>query len=392
MKTKIMILTALLTGGAIRADVRFVMPFYERYVAIDGVCAWPQLNQLQNGEIAALIWPETNHGLTEGAAECWNSRDGGISWQRVGVPVPHEPGMNRMNLASGLTHDGALITVVSGWDRVRAKVPPGQPLPPAPPGPLRGKTRNPVPAVSRDGGRTWVQFSEVPPMPGSNGDALIPHGRIIPLQNGKLGAMFYGYAVYFVTSADGGKTWQKRGQLNEGKNDEMDRSHNETNWLPLANGDLFAAARTYGDRILEAFRSTDGGVTWKSEGPLTMPSQHPASLVTLPDGKILLSYGLRNSGNRGIAIRLADSTARLWSDPFTLVDFGDLPVAPGVKRPTDGGYPSTIVTPDGMLITAYYTASIPTHPRYHMGVVRWKLDPAVVRWPQDEGKFRKKKS
>ena len=121
-----------------------------------------------------------------------------------------------------------------------------------------------------------------------------------------------------------------------------------------------------------------------------MPSQHPAALVELPDGQILLSYGTRNTGHRGISVRLADPPARRWSDPLALVHFEDLPVPASVKRPTDGGYPSTIVMPDGTLITAYHTASIPSHPRYHMGVVRWKLDPAVVRWPPDEGSSEKR--
>jgi hypothetical protein len=359
-------------------------------VAIDGACAWPQLNLLPNGEIAALIWPETNHGLTEGAVECWTSADGGVSWRKTGVPVPYEPGTNRMNLASGVATDGSLVVVISGWDRVRPKVAPGQPLPPAPPGPLRGKTRNPVPAISRNGGRTWIRHAEVPALPNTDNKALIPHGRIIPLPGGKLGAMFYGTAVVFVTSADGGATWQKRGQLMAEILEEGARTHNETNWIPLENGEYFAVSRTYGDRILEAYRSSDGGITWKSEGALTLPSQHPGALVRLADGQILLSYGTRNTGHRGISVRLADATARRWSDPLALIDFSDLPVVAGLKRPTDGGYPSTIAMPDGLLVTAYYTASIPEHPRYHMGVVRWRLDPAVVAWPLDEGNFRKK--
>jgi hypothetical protein len=231
----------------------------------------------------------------------------------------------------------------------------------------------------------------VPALPGTDGTALIPHGRIIPLSNGKLGVIFYGASVYFFTSGDGGITWQKKGQLMTERVQEIERTHNETNWLPLENGDLFAVSRTYGDRILEAFRSVDGGTTWKSEGALTMPSQHPGALLRLQDGQLLLTYGTRNTGHRGISVRVGDPTARKWSDPLALIDFEDLPVAAGAKRPTDGGYPSTVVTSDGILVTAYYTASIPSHPRYHMGVVRWRLDPAVVRWPLDEGNFRRPK-
>lgn len=386
----ILVFGALLTVVSARADVRMLLPFYERYVAVSGACAWPELNLLPNGEIAAIIWPESNHALAEGAAECWNSRDGGVTWQRVGIPVPNAPGTCRMNYSSGVARDGSLIALVGGWDRVRPKVPPGAKLQPAPPGPLRGKSMHPIPAISRDGGRTWVQYAAVPPLPDTGGESLVAWGRINPLPDGKLGAMFYRAAVYFFTSADGGVTWQKRGQLMPGQKEELDRTHNETTWIPLANGDLYAVSRTYGDRVLEGYRSLDGGTTWKSEGALTMPSQHPGDLVQLPDGKILLSYGTRNSGHRGITVRLADPTAHRWSDPLTLVDFEDSPVPVGAKHPTDGGYPSSVVTPDGLLVTAYYTASAPEQQHYHMGVVRWRLSPDVVRWPLNEGKFRKK--
>jgi hypothetical protein len=38
----------------------------------------------------------------------------------------------------------------------------------------------------------------------------------------------------------------------------------------------------------------------------------------------------------------------------------------------DGGYPSSAQLADGMIVTAFYAASIPSHQRYHMGVVRWR--------------------
>ena len=40
---------------------------------------------------------------------------------------------------------------------------------------------------------------------------------------------------------------------------------------------------------------------------------------------------------------------------------------------TDGGYPSSTQLADGTIVTAYYCQRIPTHQRYHMGVVRWRL-------------------
>jgi hypothetical protein len=60
-------------------------PLYERYVAIDGSCGWPLLILLPNGSIACYIWPDSSHGYSEGAVECWLSHDQGLTWRRGGV-------------------------------------------------------------------------------------------------------------------------------------------------------------------------------------------------------------------------------------------------------------------------------------------------------------------
>ena len=106
-----------------------------------------------------------------------------------------------------------------------------------------------------------------------------------------------------------------------------------------------------------------------------MPGQGPGDLCVLPDGRTLLSYGVRNSGFYGVGVRFADATARRWSEPTFLVDLDgstDLTAEPLLR---DGGYPSTVALPDGMTVTAYYSRGILSHRRYHMGVVRWSLQP-----------------
>ena len=363
---------------------------YERYIAVDDACGWPQITLLRDGTLSCLLWPHPLHGFTEGAAECWNSTDGGRHWVKTGVPVPYTPTKNRMNVAAGLAADGSYLALISGWDM---RMPLGWR-----PDPLSANTTknsykdastlSPVPARSHDGGRTWKQFAAIDAQQPS-GQGIIPFGRIAPLNDGTIGVMMYRDEVAFFTSADAGASWKKRGQLSQ------DRTFNETAWLALANGDLFAASRSYGKgnggahsandgaigQHLEAYRSTDGGLTWKAEGPLTLPMQHPADLTRLPDGRILLSYGVRNDGDWGINVRIGDATARFWSAPSRLVDLEGSTDEPTVARPhRDGGYPSTVVLADGTLVTAYYSRGVPAHQRYHVGVVRWTL-PAIEKSP-----------
>ncbi len=367
------------------------LALHERFVAIDDACGWPQVTLLPDGKLACLVWPHPLHGFTEGAVECWVSADGGRKWQKAGVPVPYAPTQNRMNVAGGLAADGSYVALISGWDQRRAA---GWRPDPLDRQPAKGyfdgaNTLNPIPAVSRDGGRTWRQFPALDARQPS-GQGIVPFGRIAPLADGSIGVILYRDEVAFFTSTDGGESWQKRGRI------AGDRTFNETAWLRLDNGDLFAASRSYGvgnsgnhsakggavGQHLEAYRSTDQGRSWRAEGALTLPMQHPADLTRLPDGRILLSYGVRNDGDWGVNVRIGDASARSWSAPIRLVDLEGSTEEPNQAKPhRDGGYPSTVVLADGTLVTAYYSRGVPAHQRYHVGVVRWTLPAAPKTSP-----------
>ena len=347
------------------------MAVYERFVAIDQACGWPLLVNLPDGEIGAFLWPVSNHGFSEGAVEFWSSRDGGRSWQRVGVPVPNQPTQNRMNHAGGVIDDGRLVALVSGWTgRAPATVGASTAELQAAAVPFdRSRTLAPVPAVSTDGGRSWRQFPAIAPAASADAQGEVPYGRMGQLGGGELGVFLYREGVHFYTSADDGETWQRRGQL------AGDSTRNETAWVRLTNGELLAASRTDGSASVVAYRSRDDGHTWTEEQPLTLPGQHPADLLLLPNGQVLLSYGVRNQGHWAIHLRWGDAEGRRWSAPTVLVELEGATDQRFAAQPSrDGGYPSTVRLDDGTFVTAYYSRGMPSHNRYHVGVVRWKLD------------------
>jgi len=71
--------------------------------------------------------------------------------------------------------------------------------------------------------------------------------------------------------------------------------------------------------------------------------QVPGDLMRLPDGRILLTYGVRNEGFWSICVRFADATARTWSPAMCLVDLDGSTEEPRSLDPLrDGGYPSTV--------------------------------------------------
>ena len=316
-------------------------PSAERYVAIDNVCAWPNLTLMPDGSVVATIFNQPYHGSNVGDVECWSSRDGRL-WEKRGSPAIHEPGSNRMNVAAGMAHDGSLVVLASGWGGrdFREKILPN------------------LVARSGDGGKTWRRSFSVTLPEGP--DFLIPFGDIVQLEGERLAASFYHETqsaanAYVLFSQDDGRSWGRAVKL-------APDDYNETALLRLRSDRWLAASRSHGDAHLALFVSEDEGKHWVKSGPLTLPRQHPAHLLKLADGRILLTYGIREKGHHGIGYRTSQDEGRTWSPPTRIIN---------LEETTDGGYPATVQMSDGMLLTAYYSNRVPQHQRYHMGVVRW---------------------
>jgi hypothetical protein len=365
--------------------------FYERYIGIDGACAWPSLHLLPNGDLSVLVWPLDVHGVVEGSVETWISRDHGLTWQKAGIPVLNKTGVGRMNVAAGVI-DGNLVALVGGFGYGRPPYEKNARF-------WGSETLNfhrsnyraipAVPAISRDSGVTWTQHGELSQTARASGRGyMLPYGRILELDNGDIGAMLYGDGVYFYTSADKGITWAQKGTLDgHVPNARYGGIYNETTWVSLKNGDLYAVARSFPKTellegtVLDGYRSVDQGVTWIKEQSLALPNQIPADLMHMPDGRLLLTYSSRNPGSRGIWFRIGSQDARYWSAPTLLVDLGESTETQYLNDPkhkdsnlsADSGYPSTVLAADGAYVTVYYVRGIPSHQRYHMGVVRWRL-------------------
>jgi hypothetical protein len=337
----------------------------ERYVAIDNVCAWPNLTLLPGGAILAHIFNKPSHGLHEGDLETWVSEDQGRLWRRQGIPAPHEPGTTRIHVAAGLANDGSLVAITTGWGGEK----------------LRGHVIEPWISRSSDGGKTWDRGGKLTAP--SDVKHLIAFGNVVAMGGGKLAAPLYAgrrspeeirtgkpkiYPAlndsWLFFSNDDGRTWGDPVLIGGEK-------YNETAVIRLRANRWLAAARAIGG-WMDLFVSEDEGRHWKFAGPLTPPSHHPGHLLKLADGRILLTYGIREKRkvsatetvpDYAIGVRFSNDEGKTWSAPSRIVN---LPAS------TDGGYPATVELADGTLLTAYYSNGIPEHKRYHMGVVRWR--------------------
>ncbi|MBI5819809.1 MAG: exo-alpha-sialidase [Verrucomicrobia bacterium] len=315
----------------------------KRYIAIDNVCAWPQLAVLRDGTIAAILHNQPAHGLREGDVECWTSANGEF-WSKVGTPAPHEPNTIRMNHAAGLAKNGDLLVLCAGWTNEQQ---PGQPKK----SPFRDAILRSWVCRSSDGGRTWTQNKEfVAPEKGAG--EFVPFGPISPGDDGALHASCYGgRRAWHFLSDDDGKTWRPTAVIAMG--------YNETSIFHLGGKRWLAAARL---KSADLFRSDDDGATWQGPQPVTEPDQINAHLARLKDGRLLLSYGNRVKGQFGVMAKLSSDEGKSWSEPLRLAH----------TLSSDCGYPSSVQRPDGKIVTVYYARSAENHNRYHMGVAIWE--------------------
>jgi len=343
----------------------------ERYLGIDNMGLWPNLTTLQDRSLGVLIFNQPSHGTRPGEVEAWHSGDGGRTWQRRGVPLPHGKDEIRMNVAAGLTADGAWLCAVWGfggwsqeletalqsgritWGEFWTKLPP----------------RVAMVSRSRDAGSTWEILGELPPVAGFS--PLVPYGDIHHGADGCLRMSAYadpaqgdstdyleiakGGAAFFLKSPDGGISWEIQSSL-------PIHGSNETAPIHLGGGRWLAASRVLescGGQHLTLCESGDDGATWTEGEIVGTRGSFPGAFLQMKD-RLLLVHGSRYLNNNGIYSRVYDSENQGWTTPRRLVD---------LTGAEDVGYPSAALNSRDEIVIAYYADRSPCHDRYHMGVL-----------------------
>ena len=358
----ILALAALLSapiGSLYSAEAEPEPETIQRVVAVEGVCAWPNLTLLGDGTVVAIFHNRPSHGQQEADIDCWASRDG-LGWEKRSTVTRHEPDTIRMNHAAGLAKNGDLVVLCSGWTNLKQPERPKQAA-------FRDAILRPWVLRSADGGRTWAKRDAFPE-PESGWMEYVPFGDIWVGEDGRLHTSCYhgkfadpskstktkGCRSWHFFSEDDGWTWQAGSVIGP--------RHNETDIFPLGGQSWLAAARI--DRM-ELIRSDDDGVTWQEPRPVTEKNEINGHLTRLKDGRLLLSYGVRVNGRRGVCAKLSGDDGLTWGAPLRLahtVDGGDC------------GYPSSVQSPGGKIVTAWYSKETPDHVGYQMGVTVWEAE------------------
>ena len=200
--------------------------------------------------------------------------------------------------------------------------------------------------TSEDDGLTWSEPIKLPdgiygPIKNksvelSNGDILSPTST-----------EHDGWKVQIERSADGGKTWESTGDLN----DPEEFGAIQPAILIHSNDTLQILNRTKNSVISESW-SYDNGYTWSKMVAIGLPNPNSGiDAVTLKDGRHLLVYNPtdKNWGDRVPLSVAVSSDGKQWNEFMELESVTD----PETTDEEEYSYPSIIQTSDGFVHIVY---------------------------------------
>ena len=318
---------------------------------------FPRLDVLPNDELLSVFKMGAGHVGKHGYAGLSRSSDGGMTWTEP-VKIFDLPKADDGVDAHGVLRDGTILygAVSYGWEGERYS--------------YKNWYANTYIIRSQDQGHTWSEPAKVNIAPFT---WAYPFGRIIELADGQLLMTMYGGYLplslrgpaakdkddvtremrklgdqkpeqqrgdfaFIIKSKDGGKTW---GDLHV-----IARGFNETCPVLLPNQRILVAMRsTEGGAYTATSYSDDDGNTWSVPVQISNQSEHPADLLLLKSGELLLTHGQRNKPY-GVQVMVSKDNGTTWgANRIMLAWDGDH---------MDLGYPVTVQRKDGKLVTAYY--------------------------------------
>lgn len=190
--------------------------------------------------------------------------------------------------------------------------------------------------TSRDGGRTWSSPRRLPDGilgPIKNKPVELDEGTILSPSSTEDA----GWRVHVERSTDGGQTWSSSGPLNDGK----ELSLIQPTLLSHARGPVQMLCRSRQGKIAESW-SADHGQTWSAFRLIDLPNPNSGiDAVSLSDGRSLLVYNHTTSGRSPLNVALSKD-GKTWKTVLTLE-----------QERGEFSYPAVIQTRDGMVHITY---------------------------------------
>lgn len=306
-------------------------------VVTKGLGYFPVAISLRNGDVLAVIRGGAAHIGVKGRLDLVRSTDRGKTWSAPWTAIDEQ--FDDRNPAMGQLKDGTIVlayAITSGYDAAGLRF-----------AKREDRVFDGVYLIfSKDNGKTWSKPVRDPVTHQFYaGKGLVsPYGKIVQLADGTvLMAVYFEFfderrnQSYAYRSKDGGKTWGEPVLLGE--------HANETALAVLRDGRVLAALRSEKGGNISISESADKGRTWSKPVQITADREHPADLIQLRDGRVLMVYGQRNVP-RGVHAMLSPD-GRAWDQSKKIVLADDAPNG-------DCGYPSSVEVAAGKVVTVYY--------------------------------------
>ena len=320
----------------------------ERSIAVRGGGYFPVVAHLKDGRLAAVVRGGAPHIGKAGRLDWIESKDGGKTWSEPRVVV--DGPWDDRNPAFGQMPNGTIVVAYAECSSYEAD----------------GKWNPNVGmfalyyVVSKDGGRTWSERR--PLTAGPIGRIGSPYGRIVTLKDGTALMSVYGEAD---PSYEGpgkppaGSRGDMVGLLRSKDNGETwgvfslisANDHNETTLLPLRNGRILAAMRT-GKGQVDICESADAGRTWSQPVPVTGGPDR--QWLEHPADLVALPRDrvLMVLGRRhaplGVMAIVSSDGGRTW-------DYANRRLLAWTSQNRDCGYPSAVRLRNGTIVCLYYS-------------------------------------
>lgn len=331
-----------------------------RHVMVLGGGQFASVIMLPGGEIMAVVRGGAGHVGEKGRLDVVRSKDGGETWSNP--ETIFDSGNDVYDVRNPVLcqlKDGSTILVfMKAWDHVRYlswydNIWEWEYDKESKQHPELAWEKSEIHTLftrSADGGRNWDPPQKLVPPEGfvavqtaggrkaiqiSDGTVLLPLG----LRSEK--DLQTRHAI--LRSKDGGQRWGDYSLINDGLINE------EFSILELPSGRLISALRGGGviGHALWISESDDKGLTWSyPPRKVTDEWQHPGDLLMLSNGWLLLTYGSRHVPC-GVRALVSRDEGKTWDHMHNIILVDNC-------KGIDCGYPTTLLLPDGYLLTCYY--------------------------------------
>lgn len=324
---------------------------------------FPVLIAAADGSLAAILRGGAGHLGLPGRIDVVRSRDGGLSWTYPEIVADSEA--DDRNPGFGVSSKGTLIV---SYEKCTSYDAEGAYFPcKSEDAPTYWQGR-----VSRsfDNGLTWQDPYEQTYKPLTS---CSPFGKMVTMPDGTVLMPLYGKPApavvgarmkemleqdtcsYLLRSRDDGLTWGDPSLIwvNAG----------EPAVMRLKTGELLALIRREKmGKTLWSTHSADGGYSWSEPVQVLGDMKHPADLIQLSNGYVLLAFGNRNSPPYRVEGIVSKDGGKTWLDCLLTFSGNLRGYNADFPRRVDLGYPSSILVPGSSPRTGvtmyYYNPSI----------------------------------